>query len=186
LIIHLKRFHYSSSTHRREKIDVLVDFPLRLDLSTRVAHWADCEKPIYDCFAVSNHYGGLGGGHYSALARGQDGVWCYYDDGRVTVNVDQKEVVSAAAYVLYYRRSDVPIGETLSLNLQMPLASSDSAPAVIHDQDKDLDLDDVSSTNTAMVDEMSLEAASSIEEEPHDRKKNGDDFGGSSSIFPRQ
>jgi ubiquitin C-terminal hydrolase len=63
LIVHLKRFHYSSSTHRRDKIGAFVDFPLKgLDLSDLVSHWKDGERPVYDCYAVSNHYGGLGGG----------------------------------------------------------------------------------------------------------------------------
>ena len=63
LIVHLKRFHYSSVTHRRDKITAFVDFPLKgLDLSDLVSHWKDGEKPMYDCYAVSNHFGGLGGG----------------------------------------------------------------------------------------------------------------------------
>lgn len=108
LIIHLKRFHYSASTHRRDKIDYLIEFPLKgLDLTKEVMHWTDNEKTIYDCYAVSNHYGGLGGGHYTAYAMSTDGVWCHFDDSRVTTNIDPSEVVSSAAYVLYYRRRDV-------------------------------------------------------------------------------
>lgn len=66
-IVHLKRFHCSASTHRRDKIDAFINFPLTdLDLTSEVMHWSGSEKPIYDCYAVSNHYGGLGGGHYAA------------------------------------------------------------------------------------------------------------------------
>jgi ubiquitin carboxyl-terminal hydrolase 4/11/15 len=131
-----------------------VDFPLSgLDLSTRVAYWTDCEIPIYDCFAVSNHYGGLGGGHYTAHALNDDGVWCYYDDSRVTINVDPKEVVTEAAYLLYYRRRDVPIGEKFVVMLQTVPDSRDPSPIVIHDQERALDLDDISSTNAAKVDD---------------------------------
>lgn len=101
LIIHLKRFHYSSSTHHRDKIDVLVDFPLKgLDLTDVVLHREGDDKVIYDCFAVSNHYGGLGGGHYTAYALNH-GQWFHFDDSRVTL-VDESAVVSKAAYVLYY------------------------------------------------------------------------------------
>eukprot|EP00591_Stephanopyxis_turris_P012985 CAMPEP_0195528164 /NCGR_PEP_ID=MMETSP0794_2-20130614/30200_1 /TAXON_ID=515487 /ORGANISM="Stephanopyxis turris, Strain CCMP 815" /LENGTH=1436 /DNA_ID=CAMNT_0040659245 /DNA_START=64 /DNA_END=4374 /DNA_ORIENTATION=- len=107
LIIHLKRFHYSSITHRRDKIDIHVDFPTTgLDLTEYVLHWNEGEEPIYDCYAVSNHYGGLGGGHYTAYAN-NNGQWCHFDDSRVTEGVDEEEVVSRAAYVLYYRRRDV-------------------------------------------------------------------------------
>lgn len=108
LIVHLKRFHYSASTHRRDKIDAFIDFPLEgLDLRQEVMHWTDQEKPIYDCYAVSNHYGGLGGGHYTAYAQSEDGVWCHFDDSRVSTNIEPKEVISSAAYVLYYKRRDV-------------------------------------------------------------------------------
>jgi hypothetical protein len=107
----LKRFQFSARTHRRQKINIHVDFPLiGLDLSKQVLHWNnDNEKPIYDCYAVSNHYGGLGGGHYTAYAINDDGVWCHYDDSRITSHISPSEVVSSAAYVLYYRRRDVPV-----------------------------------------------------------------------------
>ena len=53
LIMHLKRFQYSASTHRRDKISSYIDFPLTgLDLSDTVMHWEDGEKPVYDCYAV--------------------------------------------------------------------------------------------------------------------------------------
>ena len=112
LIIHLKRFHFSSTTHRRDKIDTLIDFPLNdFDLRDIVKHSETGEgggqEPIYDCYAVSNHFGGLGGGHYTAYARGEDGTWSNFDDSRVTSGVDESEVVSSAAYCLYYKRKDV-------------------------------------------------------------------------------
>ena len=130
LIVHLKRFHYSSTTHRRDKIDTLIDFPLvDLDLRSVVKHnhWEVGQEPIYDCYAVSNHFGGLGGGHYTAYARwgnggkqdkngeghggeekgGSSSPWCIFDDSRVTTCVDESEVVSNAAYCLYYKRKDV-------------------------------------------------------------------------------
>lgn len=111
LIIHLKRFSYAANSHRRDKISKLVDFPLEgLDLREFVSHYSEDDKPIYDCYAVSNHFGGLGGGHYTAYILSDDGTWCYYDDASVRTNEDPKKVVSTAAYVLYYRRRDVPVG----------------------------------------------------------------------------
>jgi ubiquitin carboxyl-terminal hydrolase 4/11/15 len=69
LVIHLKRF--SAQGRFRDKLDVLVDFPIEgLDLSTRLAVPDPGGKsPIYDLIAVDNHYGGLGGGHYTAYAQ---------------------------------------------------------------------------------------------------------------------
>lgn len=145
LIVHLKRFHYSPTTHRRNKINVLIDFPLKgLDLTMHVSHWSDQanDKPIYDCYAVTNHFGGLGGGHYTAYALNPDGVWCLYDDSKITSHVDPKEVVSQAAYVLYYRRRDVPTGQEFDISPQtaasdiynagsLALVLSPTSPAII-------------------------------------------------------
>jgi ubiquitin C-terminal hydrolase len=122
LIVHLKRFQYSAATHRRDKIGIYIDFPLvGLDLTGLVSHWDDGEEPIYDCYAVSNHFGGLGGGHYTAYCLNDDGSWAHYDDGRITTHVDAKEVVSAAAYCLYYRRRDLPWGGDFPISLRTPV-----------------------------------------------------------------
>ena len=154
LIVHLKRFHYSPSTHRRDKISAMIDFPLEgLDLTDVVSHWGEGEKPIYDCYAVSNHYGGLGGGHYTAYILSDDGTWVYYDDNRVTLNVDASEVRSEAAYVLYYRRRDVPAGEDFCI-------SDGQAPALVSDQpETGPESGEVSSNNTAQAgdDDMVVE-----------------------------
>lgn len=79
LVIHLKRF--SAQGRFRDKLDVFVDFPTEgLDLSTRLAVPEDGKSPIYDLFAVDNHYGGLGGGHYTAYAQNfLDQMWYEYN-----------------------------------------------------------------------------------------------------------
>jgi ubiquitin carboxyl-terminal hydrolase 4/11/15 len=79
LVMHLKRF--SSSGYRRDKLEILVDFPLEgLDLSSRVVEKQDGKSEIYDCFAVDDHWGGLGGGHYTAFAKNfMDGKWYEYN-----------------------------------------------------------------------------------------------------------
>ena len=78
LVLHLKRF----SAHRgfRDKVDVLVDFPIEgLDLSGRVG-MPEEKGLVYDLFAVDNHYGGLGGGHYTAYAQNfYDKKWYEYN-----------------------------------------------------------------------------------------------------------
>jgi hypothetical protein len=107
----------------------LVDFPLKnLDLRDEVMHWnQDEDEPIYDCYAVSNHFGGLGGGHYTAYALNDEGEWSNFDDSRVTKNVDESEVVSSAAYVLYYRRRDVKLEDDLWTDRPMPSYSAISS-----------------------------------------------------------
>lgn len=50
-----------------QKIDVDVSFPLEsLDLTKHITGRTDGEKLIYDLYAVSNHYGNMGFGHYTA------------------------------------------------------------------------------------------------------------------------
>jgi ubiquitin carboxyl-terminal hydrolase 4/11/15 len=78
LVVHLKRF--SAQRQFRDKIDVLVDFPTEgLDLTGKVGLTEDKDM-TYDLFAVDNHYGGLGGGHYTAFAKNFiDGTWYEYN-----------------------------------------------------------------------------------------------------------
>ncbi|KAI5960213.1 uncharacterized protein KGF55_004936 [Candida pseudojiufengensis] len=105
LTIHLKRFH--SARAFSDKIDSVVDFPIEgLDISSYVANPTitngDC---IYDLIAVDNHYGGLGGGHYTASVKNfRDNKWYYFNDSRVTEIEKPEEVISSAAYLLFYRK----------------------------------------------------------------------------------
>ncbi|KAG8624387.1 hypothetical protein KVT40_007454 [Elsinoe batatas] len=110
LVVHLKRF--SGERYRRDKVDVLVEFPTEgLDLSSRVGLQEDGKEYLYDLFAVDNHYGGLGGGHYTAYARNfWDGNWYDFNDSMVS-QTSPTSVVTTAAYLLFYRRrSDKPLG----------------------------------------------------------------------------
>jgi ubiquitin carboxyl-terminal hydrolase 4/11/15 len=78
LVVHLKRF--SANRQFRDKIDVLVDFPIEgLNLAGKVG-LTEGKSMTYDLFAVDNHYGGLGGGHYTAFAKNfVDGKWYEYN-----------------------------------------------------------------------------------------------------------
>ncbi|GAM87242.1 hypothetical protein ANO11243_052640 [Dothideomycetidae sp. 11243] len=110
LVVHLKRF--SGERYRRDKVDVLVDFPIEgLDLSDRIGCKEDGKDYVYDLFAVDNHYGGLGGGHYTAYAKNFfNDKWYDFNDSFVSEQ-GNKGVVSPAAYLLFYRRrSSAPLG----------------------------------------------------------------------------
>ncbi|XP_035283172.1 ubiquitin carboxyl-terminal hydrolase 15-like isoform X2 [Anguilla anguilla] len=104
LVVHLKRFSYSR--YMRDKLDFLVDFPLRdLDMSEFLIN-PNTGPCTYDLIAVSNHYGGLGGGHYTAFAKNKDNdKWYYFDDSSVSP-ASEDQIVSKAAYVLFYQRRD--------------------------------------------------------------------------------
>ncbi|VYS62217.1 unnamed protein product [Arabidopsis thaliana] len=102
LVFHLKRFTYSR--YLKNKIDTFVNFPVHdLDLSKYVKN-KNGQSYLYELYAVSNHYGGLGGGHYTAYAKLiDDNKWYHFDDSHVS-SVNESEIRNSAAYVLFYRR----------------------------------------------------------------------------------
>ncbi|XP_056604877.1 ubiquitin carboxyl-terminal hydrolase 15-like isoform X2 [Triplophysa dalaica] len=108
LVVHLKRFSYSR--YMRDKLDSLVDFPLRdLDMSEFLIN-PNAGPCRYDLIAVSNHYGGMGGGHYTAYAKNKDDHMTYnFDDSSVSP-ASEEQIVSKAAYVLFYQRQDTVEG----------------------------------------------------------------------------
>ncbi|KAG4919683.1 hypothetical protein JHK85_057964 [Glycine max] len=62
---------------------------------------------VYDLYAISNHYGGLGGGHYTAYCKLIDeNKWFHFDDSHVS-SVTEAEIKSSAAYVLFYQRNRI-------------------------------------------------------------------------------
>ncbi|XP_051736768.1 ubiquitin carboxyl-terminal hydrolase 19 isoform X6 [Ctenopharyngodon idella] len=134
LIIQLKRFSFRSFIWR-DKINDMVDFPVRnLDLSKFcIGHKGDIQQPpIYDLYAVINHYGGMIGGHYTAYARlpsdknsqRSDVGWRLFDDSTVTT-VEESQVVTRYAYVLFYRRRNSPVERPS--HLLGPLGTESSA-----------------------------------------------------------
>ncbi|XP_016073963.1 PREDICTED: ubiquitin carboxyl-terminal hydrolase 11 isoform X2 [Miniopterus natalensis] len=129
LIIHLKRFSYTKFS--REKLDTLVEFPIRdLDFSEFVIKPQDESAPElykYDLIAVSNHYGGLRDGHYTTFACNKDsGQWHYFDDNSVSP-VTENQIESKAAYVLFYQRQDV--ARRLQTKPQPGLSDPPATPA---------------------------------------------------------
>ncbi|KAI0642296.1 cysteine proteinase [Trametes meyenii] len=118
LLIHLKRF--SAKGPFTDKIETFVEFPLKgLDLTnymppplppgvsggSPLSHDDPrCQIPPYryDLYAVTNHFGTLSTGHYTAFIASRGG-WLYCDDSRVT-SADSKDVVGKPAYILFYKR----------------------------------------------------------------------------------
>lgn len=68
LVVHLKRFSYSRFL--KNKLETFVNFPVHdLDLATYVASTSEPQGYVYELYAISNHYGSMGGGHYTAYAK---------------------------------------------------------------------------------------------------------------------
>lgn len=104
LVVHLKRFSFSR--FMKNKLDTFVNFPVHnLDLTKYVQQKIGIPQSfIYELYAVSNHYGGLGGGHYSAYAKLiEEDSWYHFDDSHVS-SVKEEEIKTSAAYVLFYQR----------------------------------------------------------------------------------
>ncbi|PAA67497.1 hypothetical protein BOX15_Mlig004366g1, partial [Macrostomum lignano] len=106
LVIHLKRFHYDR--YYRNKIDDLIEFPTRgLDMTNWLLNPEVQDCATYDLVSVANHYGCLGGGHYTAYGMNyRTGKWHYFDDSSVRES-SESEAVTKAAYVLIYVRRDL-------------------------------------------------------------------------------
>ncbi|KAH8359256.1 hypothetical protein KR093_005342 [Drosophila rubida] len=106
LVVHLKRFYADPSNNGAYvKKQNYVQFPLEnLDMKpyiARVESRASTPKS-YRLYAVSNHYGTMEGGHYTAFCKST-----YYDrwfkfDDQVVSPLDSSNVVSSAAYILFY------------------------------------------------------------------------------------
>ncbi|KAL5474915.1 hypothetical protein EMCRGX_G026942 [Ephydatia muelleri] len=114
LIIHLKRFSY---TNRRSKIEQYIEFPLReLDMTPYMLGDAaklvtSANPPIYDLYAIANHYGNTYNGHYTTMVKPTGGLtgdkgepeWLCYDDSNVW-RIHERHVVEKDAYILFYMR----------------------------------------------------------------------------------
>ena len=104
MIIQLKRFITGSYTTK--KLEMNVDYPDELDMSPYVVGPHDqCMR--YKFYAVSEHMGALGGGHYIAHAAVQDASgneeWYQFNDSSASKS-SQAEAHTPLAYVLFYVR----------------------------------------------------------------------------------
>ncbi|KAK9054996.1 hypothetical protein SSX86_026075 [Deinandra increscens subsp. villosa] len=104
LVIHLKRFSYSRSM--KHKLETFVNFPIHdFDLTNYIANKNNSSRQVYDLYALTNHYGSMGSGHYTAHIKLIDeNRWYNFDDSHISL-INEDEVKSNAAYVLFYRRA---------------------------------------------------------------------------------
>lgn len=117
LVVHLKRFQYSRFF--RDKISTNVLFPIE-GLSLADYTVGPDKDAVYDLFAVSNHMGGVGGGHYTAYALNQDsGKWFEFNDRRVSeVSVDR--IGGSQSYVLFYRKRQATASSSATEDASAP------------------------------------------------------------------
>ena len=126
LIIAFKRFQVDEYGRSLGKIETHVDFSLKgFDVSGGMSRdgrgafsatvGSDDNDPMYDLYGVANHFGGLGGGHYTAFAQNkQDLHWYCFDDSSVT-RKKPTDICTKAAYVLFFKKRKMQgkLGSTL-------------------------------------------------------------------------
>lgn len=108
LIVHLKRFHFQENGIIGSKNDAQIFYPIGgWDLSQHVRSKGS-EYPLYDLYAVSNHVGYLGSGHYTAYALNRfTEQWHEFNDSQCRL-IDESELErnQSSAYVLFYNRCE--------------------------------------------------------------------------------
>ena len=107
LVIHLKRF--SQGRYTSQKDERLVDFPDEIDIGQYITGPKTLSTK-YRLYAVDEHMGGMGGGHYTAHCIVTDlnsnkGEWYSFNDSSCS-SANSSEAHSSSAYVLFYQRID--------------------------------------------------------------------------------
>ncbi len=99
LIIDIKRF-----TNSLRKIQKIIYSPLvDVDFSKYVIGYNNTSY-IYDLYAVCNHTGGIGGGHYYAHVKNANDKWYRFNDANIMEIKNMNEIVTDKAYCLFYRK----------------------------------------------------------------------------------
>ena len=104
LIISLKRFQMTGN-----KIKNLIEYPIT---HLNINEWIEKDPSklgnrFYDLYAVCLHQGTMEYGHYRAYCKHfVSGQWYEFDDERVK-KVDEEDIVSPNAYMLFYKLRDI-------------------------------------------------------------------------------
>jgi ubiquitin carboxyl-terminal hydrolase 8 len=102
LVITLKRFSFNG----QDKLDTLVDFPIKnLDLCKFVDGY-DSQSYKYDLYGVCNHIGSPLGGHYTAFVYNENNQWLYCNDTNVNILENLNQIISPMSYCLFYRKKN--------------------------------------------------------------------------------
>lgn len=90
MAVSLKRFN-----HRRGKIGTMVNFPMK---NLKVGN------ATYDLYGTVDHYGGMGGGHYTANVLHPHNGWLKMNDSSCRP-MNKKDVISKSVYIAFFIRT---------------------------------------------------------------------------------
>ena len=99
LMIDLKRF-----TNNLRKITKLIYTPLDDVNFSKYVKGYNGDSYVYDLYAICNHTGGIGGGHYFAHIKNANGKWYSFNDSNINELTNPNEIVTNKAYCLFYRK----------------------------------------------------------------------------------
>lgn len=103
LVIDLKRFNQNNF----QKNQLYISFPIdELDLSSYAIGYQK-KTYIYELYGVCNHSGNVLGGHYTCYVKNANGKWYHFNDTSVSEVAKPNEIVSAKAYLLFYRKKSI-------------------------------------------------------------------------------
>jgi len=111
LILQLKRFKAKNIgvLGTGIRLNNLINFPLEnLDLTNHVRN--PFKTPLnYNLFAVVNHIGSIGYGHYTSFAKNEhNNEWYIFDDNKVTkLDPKTQNICTTDSYILFYKRKDL-------------------------------------------------------------------------------
>jgi ubiquitin C-terminal hydrolase len=101
LVIMFKRF----SADGQQKNGAHITFPIEsLDLSKYVAGY-NAKSYVYDLIGICNHMGNVAGGHYTAFSK-IDNTWYHCNDTQVDIVANPSQMVTPAAYCIFYRKKN--------------------------------------------------------------------------------
>ena len=115
LVLTLKRYHNGII-----KLPINVEVPIdKLDINKYCFETRQNHR-TYDLYAVIEHYGSLGGGHYIAYCKNNlSDKWFKFDDNKVTYIVDIKDVIDKRnCYMFFYQ---ISINKSEFNNIEVPI-----------------------------------------------------------------
>ena len=121
-----------------ERIYTFIEFPIK-NLYLNKYSKDTSFTPIYNLYAVTNHYGSIGFGHYTAFAwnRMRHGWYCFNDND--VSRMKEEDVCTNSAYVLFYARKDIV--ETIDQNNIKQVIPKDNKIPITNDESDIYDIE---------------------------------------------